>query len=74
MTQGSALGLSLFKIGSSFSKITHSVINTFNFYPNFFSHVKKHLDNKAKINVKFREVATSQTNNCNTYIAQNPKK
>ena len=36
--------------------------------------MKKRLVNKAKINVKFHDAATSETNNYNTYIAQNLKK
>ena len=41
-----------------------------NFCPDFFGHVGKQLDEKAKVNFKIYDVINCETNNYNTHIAQ----
>ena len=45
------------------------VLKVFNFLSWLFGHVAKQLNWKDKVNVKFYDVTTLLTNNCNTHIA-----
>ena len=45
-----------------------------NFCPNFFDHVEKWLDEKAKVKFKTCNVINWETNNNSTYMAQYLKK
>ena len=40
------------------------------FCSDFFGHVGKRLDEKAKVNFKIYDVINYETNNCNAHIAQ----
>ena len=44
------------------------ILKTFNFCPDFFGHVGKRRDKKAKINFKIYNVTDWETNNYNTRI------
>ena len=46
------------------------VLKIFKFLSWLFCHVAKRLDKKDTVNVKFYDVTTGLTNNCNTHIAQ----
>ena len=41
-----------------------------NIFPDFFSHIGKPLDKKAKVDIKFYDVIKWEINNYNTHIAQ----
>ena len=43
------------------------------FYPDFFFHLGKRLDKKAKVNFKTYDVTSWETNNYNKHIAQHLK-
>ena len=45
----------------------------FRICPDFFGHVRKWLDKKAKVNFQIYDVATWEKSNYNTYIAQHLK-
>ena len=49
-------------------------LSCLNFCPNFFRHVGKRLDKKAKVNFKIHAVKNWATNNYDTRIAQYLKK
>ena len=51
-----------------------SVLQLLKFLSRLFDDAAKKLDNKAKVNFKVYDIATWETNNCNSYIAQNLKK
>ena len=41
-----------------------------NYFANFWGHVKKRLDKKAKVNIKIYDITDWETNNCYKHIAQ----
>ena len=45
------------------------ILKIFKFLPCFFGHVEKQFDLKDKVNFKFYDVTTWETNNCNAHIA-----
>ena len=51
-----------------------SVLQLLKFLSRLFDDAAKKLDNKAKVNFKVYDIATWETNNCNSHIAQNLKK
>ena len=46
------------------------VLKIFKFLSQLFRHVAKRLDKKDKVSLKFYDVTTWLTSNCNTHIAQ----
>ena len=46
------------------------VLKIFNFCPDFFDHVAKLLDKKAKADFKIYDTTAWETKNCNTHITQ----
>ena len=50
------------------------ILKIFKFCPDFFGHVGKRLDKKAKVDLKFYDVPTWETHNYNTHITQHLKK
>ena len=51
-----------------------SSLRNLNFCPDFFGHVEKRLDKKAKVNFTIYNVINWETNNYNTLAAQYLKK
>ena len=66
--------LKLMIIGFYFILKLFSFLRYSNFCPDFFGHLGKRLDKKAKINFKIYNAADWTTNNYNTHIAQYLKK
>ena len=62
--------LKMMKNAFYFTSKARFVLKIFKFLSSLFDHVIKQLDQKDKVNLKFCDVTTWLTNNCNTHIAQ----
>ena len=50
------------------------LLKILNLHPDFFDHVEKWLDEKAKLNSKTYDVKDSMTNSYHTHVARHPVK
>ena len=55
------------------TKKLFSLLRFLNFCPDFFGHVGKRFDKKAKVNFKIYDVINWETNKYNTHIAQHSR-
>ena len=56
-------------VKNAFSSKKLSFLRYLNFCPNFFAHVGKRLNYKAKVNFKIYDIINWETNNYNAHIA-----